>query len=106
MPLYSLRVPRQAVEPAAERRLDALGAVGRQVGGESRLNHKGLRHTLALREFGEPAAEFRRQAESMVGPHSTAPSPRPSFWAIAAGPPVLRAARRRSRRRAISPSEF
>src|SRR5229473_3670834 len=106
MPLYSFRVPCQAVEPSAERGLDALGAIGRQVGGERRLNHKGLGHALAFREFGEPAGEFRRQAEGVFGPHAIAHSPRPSFGSIAAWRARPRACRRRMLARAISSSEF
>ena len=70
MPLDPLQVARDAIKPACERGLEAIGAVGRQVRGERRLDDERLRHALSIGVISELAGEVRWQAEGVLCPHA------------------------------------
>src|SRR6185437_9337569 len=63
------QVPRHAIEAPCQSGLKALGAVGRQVGGERRFDDKRLRHALARSIVRELPSEIRREAKGVLGPH-------------------------------------
>ena len=69
MTFQTLDLPRHTIEPARQRGLQPVGAVGRQMRGKSGFHHQCLRHSLAGRIVGELAGKIRRQAEGVLGAH-------------------------------------
>jgi hypothetical protein len=66
MALDPVQVPRHAIEPARERGLQPVGAVGRQMRSERRLDHQRLRHALTRGIVGELPSEIRREAKCVL----------------------------------------
>jgi hypothetical protein len=67
--LDAFQVPRHAIEPSRERGLQPIGAVGRQMRSERRLDDKRLRHALASRIIGQLSSEIGRKAKGVLGTH-------------------------------------
>ena len=67
--LEPLHLPRHAIEPSRQRGLQPVGAIGRQMRGERRLDDQRLRHALAGGIVSELAGEIRRKAEGVLGAH-------------------------------------
>ena len=93
VPLDPLQVAGDAVEPARERGLQAIGAVGRQMRRERGFDDERLRHAFARGIVGELAGEVRRQPEGMLRPHARlhpeiVGADRAGVWRVAA--PKLR----------------
>ena len=69
VPFDPLHLPRHAIETSRQRRLQPVGAVGRQMRGERRLDDQRLRHALASGIVSELAGEIRRKTKGVLGAH-------------------------------------